>query len=66
MKAVDYIILLLVVVGALNWGLIGFFRFDLIRVLFGDMSLFSRIIYALVGICGIYAISYFGRIRSNA
>ena len=65
MKVVDYIILILVVVGALNWGLIGFFRFDLIRVLFGDMSLFSRIIYAIVGLCGIYAISYFGRIRNN-
>ncbi|MBQ1394272.1 MAG: DUF378 domain-containing protein [Lachnospiraceae bacterium] len=64
MKVLDYIILILVIIGALNWGLIGFFRFDLIRVLFGNMSGLSRIIYALVGISGIYALSYFGRIRN--
>ena len=64
MKILDYILLTLVVVGALNWGLIGFLQFDLIRVLFGDMSLFSRILYAAVGIGGLYAISYYGRIRS--
>lgn len=65
MKLLDYVILILVIVGALNWGLIGFFQFDLIRVLFGNMSLLSRIIYGIVGICGIYAFSYFGRIKNN-
>lgn len=65
MKVLDYLILILVVVGALNWGLIGFFRFDLIRVLFGNMTGLSRVIYALVGIAGIYALSYFGRIRNT-
>ena len=64
MKTLDYILLTLVVIGAVNWGLIRFLRFDLVRVLFGDMSILSRIIYAAVGICGLYAISYFGRIRS--
>mgnify|MGYP000047844446 CR=1 FL=1 len=54
----------LIIIGAINWGLIGFLRFDLVRVLFGDMSILSRIIYAAVGISGLYAISYFGRIRS--
>ena len=44
MKVLDYIALALVVIGAVNWGLIGFFRFDLVRVLFGDMSLLSRIV----------------------
>ena len=61
MKTLDYILLTLVVIGAVNWG---FLRFDLVRVLFGDMSILSRIIYAAVGISGLYAISYFGRIRS--
>ena len=56
--------LVLMIIGGLNWGLIGFLRFDLVRVLFGDMSILSRIIYAAVGISGLYAISYFGRIRS--
>ena len=64
MKTLDYILLTLVVIGAVNWGLIGFLRFDLVRVLFGDMSILSRIIYAAVGISGLYAISYFGRISS--
>lgn len=60
----DYILLTLVIIGAVNWGLIGFFRFDLIAFIFGDMSWLSRIIYAIVGIGGIYLISLFGRIRS--
>ncbi|MDO4317121.1 MAG: DUF378 domain-containing protein [Lachnospiraceae bacterium] len=66
MKALDYTMLVLVIIGAINWGLIGFFGFDLIRILFGDMTLLSRIIYAVVGICGLYALSYFGRIANEA
>ena len=54
----DYTLLTLVIVGAVNWGLIGFFRFDLVAFLFGDLSWLSRIIYALVGIGGLYAISF--------
>ena len=61
----DYIALALVIIGAVNWGLIGFFSFDLVKVLFGDMSLLSRIVYALVGVAGLYSLSYFGRIREN-
>lgn len=65
MKTLDYIALVLVVIGAVNWGLIGFFDFDLVRVIFGDMTLVSRIIYSLVGIAGLYALSYFGRLRND-
>lgn len=65
MKVLDYTVLVLVIIGAINWGLIGFFSFDLVRVIFGDMSVVSRIIYALVGISGLYALSYFGRLRSS-
>ena len=64
MKLLDYVLLTLVIVGAINWGLIGLIQFDLIRVLFGDMSILSRIIYCVVGIGGLYAISYYGRIRN--
>lgn len=60
----DYTFLSLVIIGAINWGLIGFFRFDLVAFLFGDMSWLSRIVYALVGISGLYTCSLFGRIRS--
>ena len=61
----DYILLTLVIVGAVNWGLIGFFWFDLVAFLFGSMSWLSRIIYALVGISGLYTISFYGRINSG-
>lgn len=63
-KGLDYVVLTIVIIGALNWGLIGFFQFDFIAFLFGSMSWLSRVFYALVGVCGIYMISTFGRIRS--
>ena len=56
----DYTLLTLVIIGAINWGLIGFFRFDLVAFLFGDMSWLTSIIYALVGIGGLYLLSLFG------
>lgn len=57
----DYIVLTLVIIGAINWGLIGFFRFDLVNVIFGNMSILSRIIYALIGVSGLYSISFYLR-----
>ena len=65
MKTIDYIALILVIIGAINWGLIGFLGFDLVRVIFGDMTLVSRIIYAVIGICGLYALSFFVRLRNE-
>ena len=50
MKALDYTVLALVVIGAINWGLVGFFKFDLVKVIFGDMTAFSRIIYGIIGL----------------
>jgi len=43
----------LIIIGALNWGFVGFFRFDLVAFLFGDMTAFSRIIYSLVGLSAV-------------
>ena len=51
--------LTLSIIGAVNWGLIGLFKFDLVAFLFGSMTLLSRIIYTIVGICGIYLISFY-------
>lgn len=65
MRTLDVIALILVVIGAINWGLIGFFQFNLVDSLFGTMSSFSRIVYALVGIAGLYALSFFGRDRDR-
>ena len=64
MKAIDYIVLVLVIIGAINWGLVCFFGLDLVAFLFGSMSVLSRIIYAVIGICGLYAISFCGRINN--
>ena len=63
MRALDTIALLLVIIGAINWGLIGFFQFDLVAALFGDLSTASRIVYALVGLAGLYSLSFLGRDR---
>jgi uncharacterized membrane protein YuzA (DUF378 family) len=54
MKSLDVLIAVLLVVGGLNWGLVGLFGFDLVGSIFGNMSLFSRVVYGLVGIAAIY------------
>jgi len=64
MKWFDNISLSLVIIGALNWLLVGVFRFDLVAFLLGDMTWLSRIVYTLVGLCGLYLISFYGRIES--
>ncbi|MFH0840772.1 MAG: DUF378 domain-containing protein [bacterium] len=56
LNVLDWIVMILVIIGAINWGLIGFFSFDLVAAIFGDMSSVTRIIYALVGIAGLYTI----------
>lgn len=56
MKVIDAIALTLVIIGAINWGLIGFFNFNLVDTIFGAMSILSKIIYILVGISGLWSI----------
>lgn len=63
MKLLNNIVLALIILGAINWGLLGIFQFDLVANIFGYMSVFSRIIYSIIGISGLYAISFF--IRNN-
>lgn len=58
-KIIDGIALTIAIIGAINWGLIGLFRFDLVAFIFGEMSWLSRIIYTLVGLCGLYLISFY-------
>ena len=64
MKGLDYTVLTLIIIGAINWGLVGFFSVDLVAVICGSMSILSRIIYAVIGICGLYAISFCGRLKN--
>jgi uncharacterized protein len=56
LTTLDWIALVLVIVGGLNWGLVGIFNFDLVGTIFGEMSALSRIIYTLVGLSAIYLV----------
>ncbi len=56
MKVIDKIALVLIIIGAINWGLIGFFNFNLVDAIFKNMTLISRIIYGLVGLSGLWGI----------
>ena len=58
MKVIDTIALILVIIGAVNWGLIGLFGFNLVDALFGVASALSRIIYTLVGLSGLWCIKF--------
>lgn len=60
-RTFDCIVLTIVIIGAINWGLVGFFDFNLVAMIFGDTSWISRIIYALVGLGGLYLISFYAR-----
>ncbi len=63
MKALNYIALILVVIGALNWALVGLFQFDIVSTFFGGMtSILSRIIFTIVGIAGLWSLTFFGRL----
>lgn len=58
MSAIDWIAMLLLIVGGINWGLVGLFDFDLVAYLFGAMSGISRIVYVVVGLCALYALYF--------
>ena len=59
MKTLQRIALVLTIIGAVNWGLIGFFDFNLVTALFGANNVVSRIIYSLIAIAGIINIGLF-------
>lgn len=54
LNIVDWVALILVIVGGLNWGLVGVLNFNLVSAIFGDMSMLSSVVYALVGLSAIY------------
>lgn len=56
LNAIDWTALALVIIGGLNWGLVGTFEFDLVATIFGEMSALSRVVYALVGLAATYLI----------
>jgi uncharacterized membrane protein YuzA (DUF378 family) len=54
MSTLDWVAMVLLVVGGLNWGLVGLLNFDLVATIFGDMSTLSRVVYTLVGLSAVY------------
>lgn len=65
-RTADNIALTLILIGAINWGLIGFFGFDLIAALFGGMNTWvSRILYSLVGLAGLYCLTFYSRVNDD-
>lgn len=65
MKILNYIALILTIIGAVNWGLIGISNFNLVEMLFGNMTMLSRIIYVLVGVSGIYLLTFFPKLSED-
>ena len=61
----DITALILIIIGAINWGLIGFFEFDLISYFLGTLTAVTRNIFAVVGIAGIYSLILFWKLRTN-
>lgn len=65
MKLINYAALAIAIIGAVNWGLIGVLNFDLVAFIFGEMSWLSRIVYTLVGLSGIYLLTFFGQLGTT-
>lgn len=66
MKTLDWLCITLIIIGAINWGLVGFFNFDLITSVFGgSLYWIARIIFALVGLAGLYSLTFYGRLDST-
>jgi hypothetical protein len=64
-KIIDATALTITIIGAINWGLIGFFDFNLVAAIFGSMTWLSRIIYGLVGVCGLYLICFYMKLGDS-
>ena len=62
MKALNGIALTLVIIGAINWLLVGLFKFILVDAIFGSLSVLTRIIYIIVGIAGLWSIAFYSKI----
>lgn len=61
MKVIDFVALILVVIGAINWGLVGLFKFDLVGAIFGGVGIWlARLVFIVVGLAGIWACRWFG------
>ncbi len=62
MKVINGIALTLVIIGAINWLLVGLFEFNLVDAIFGSLSVLTRIIYIVVGIAGLWSIALYSKL----
>lgn len=65
MKVLNCIALTLVVIGALNWGLVGLFNFNLVTYIFAKAAVVSRIIFTIVGIAGLWCLTFFAKLCAD-
>ncbi|NHZ67179.1 DUF378 domain-containing protein [Massilia genomosp. 1] len=65
-SALDMAAMVLMIVGGINWGLVGAFGFDLVAALLGERTIWSRLVYALVGIAALYAIYVLGKMAARS
>jgi len=66
LSTLDWVALVLVIVGGLNWGLVGFFDYDLVASIFGDATTVTRIVYDLVGLSGLYLVFVVSKLGKRA
>lgn len=64
-NAMDYVAMVLVIVGGLNWGLVGVFKYNLVDSIFGEGSALARIVYALVGLSAVYMVYTLSKLAGN-
>ena len=65
LNLLDWLVIVVLVIGGLNWGLIGLFGFDLVATIFGKMSLLSRLVYVVVGLSAVYFSVVFPKFQKN-
>ena len=62
LNTLEWIVLVLTIIGGINWGLVGAFNWNLVDAIFGSMSMITRVIYILVGLSGLYLIFLVGKL----
>jgi len=65
LNGLDWITFILMLIGGLNWGLVGFFKFDLVAAIFGAASIISAIVYILVGLAALYWLFMLGKLAKK-
>jgi uncharacterized membrane protein YuzA (DUF378 family) len=65
LKGLDWLFLILLIIGGLNWGLVGLFKFDLVAAIFGQMAAVTRVVYTIVGLSALYTLIISGKLAKK-